>query len=163
MSTEKDPFLIPYLVNEMGYSHVRRLKSGEVAGIMRMNFTTGLFVGLNYISYRTRFCYHGEEEAAQAIEEWDGHGDPPGPWIKEKGGKERLGPGARRFEPIPPAAVDLIKENFKLAALNLSILEFLKRQEDLIEKFRAMGYDRRRFFEEAQKLGLIKLGNRHEL
>lgn len=76
-----------------GYHYVRKLPSGEWAGLMRFLFTTGLVVGLDLEGYRTRFCYTYHEDALQALLEWDGHGDPPGPWIKEKGrGGERENP-----------------------------------------------------------------------
>lgn len=87
--------LVSNLLDNEKYFHIRILKTGEIAGIHKMMFTTGLFVGLDEIGYRTRFCYRDQEEAEQAIETWDGIGDPPGMWIKEKGRVERLGPGAK--------------------------------------------------------------------
>lgn len=56
-------------------------------------YTTGLFVGLTDIGYDRRYCYEHAKDAIVAVLTWDGRGDPPGPWIKEKPG-DRLGPGA---------------------------------------------------------------------
>lgn len=57
-----------------------------------MLYTTGLFVGLDRMGWRTRFCYEHKVDAVAALDAWDGRGDPPGPWIKEKP-SDRLGPG----------------------------------------------------------------------
>ena len=79
-----------------GYIHPRFLPAtGEVAGVFRFIFTAGLCVGIDAIGYRTRFCYASEAAALAALLIWDGAGDPPGPWIKEKGRIERY--NARRF------------------------------------------------------------------
>lgn len=81
-------------LNEYGYVRCIRLPTGEVAGIMPQLFTFGLCVGLSETGYRTRFCYEHKQEAVAALDAWDGKGDPPGPWIKEKP-SDRLGPGAQ--------------------------------------------------------------------
>jgi hypothetical protein len=77
---------------DLGYAHVQMLPSGEWAGIESMMFTTGLFVGLDRLGYRTRFCYPDRASAEAALKKWDGFGDPPGPWIKEKGEVDRPNP-----------------------------------------------------------------------
>lgn len=74
------------------YMPTRRLPTGEWVGVRRMLYTVGLFVGLDEVGYRTRFCYPDLLSARSALEEWDGTGDPPGPWIKEKGQVERSNP-----------------------------------------------------------------------
>lgn len=60
------------------------LPTGEVAGVMDMLFTTGLFVGLDYVGMRTRFCFQRASDAEASLAEWDGKGFPPGWWIKQK-------------------------------------------------------------------------------
>jgi len=76
-----------------GYGFVCHLPAtGELAGIMAFLFTYGLCVGLDDTGYRTRYCYPTFGDAILALIEWDGHGDPPGPWIKQKGGVERSNP-----------------------------------------------------------------------
>lgn len=79
-------------LEELGYRPVRRLHSGEIAGVMGMAYTVGLFVGLDNSGYRTRFCYPNRSTAEEALKGWDGYKDPPGPWIKEKGRIERSNP-----------------------------------------------------------------------
>lgn len=76
------------------YTGVRRLPSGELAGLSTMTFTTALVVGLDDEGYRGRYCYELAADAEEALKGWDGNGDPSGPWIKFKGrGGDRLGPG----------------------------------------------------------------------
>lgn len=77
-----------------GYRDCRRLPNGEVIGVMPQLFTFGLFVGLDEYGYKRRFCYESASDANYALAQWDGSGDPPGPWIKEKP-SDRLGPGAK--------------------------------------------------------------------
>jgi len=77
----------------MGYIQPRKLPTGEWAAVEKMLFTWALVVGLDQTGYRTRFCYEHITDAGPALEEWNGEGDPPGPWIKEKP-IDRLGPGA---------------------------------------------------------------------
>lgn len=67
-----------------GYTPNRVLPNGEHAGVIDMQFTTALVVGIDEIGYRTRFCFCTRAEAEQALEEWDGTGFPPGFWVKQK-------------------------------------------------------------------------------
>lgn len=71
-------------INQLGYSRPKLLATGEWAGLHPMIFTVGLFVGIDKNFYRTRYCYPDLLSAIKGLEEWDGHGDPPGPWIKQK-------------------------------------------------------------------------------
>ena len=61
-------------------------------------YTDGLMthVQIDRVScgFEARYCYEDRAAALKALHTWDGKGDPPGPWIKEKT-SERLGPGAR--------------------------------------------------------------------
>ena len=79
------------LLMDEGYYSVTLLPTGEYCALMVMAFTTGLFVGLDEINYRTRYCYPTFIDAMEAIEQWRGIGDPPGPWIKQKP-ENRLNP-----------------------------------------------------------------------
>ena len=82
-----------------GYRGVRRLPSGDYAGVLRMFYTAGLFVGLDASGYKTRYCYETMSEATAALLLWDGEGDPPGGWIKAKGtGRDELNPNLGRTE-----------------------------------------------------------------
>ena len=85
----------------LGYEAPRQLPTGKWAALGRFLFTTGLVVGIDQSGYRTRFCYPSREDAALALKEWDGQGDPPGLWIKEKGAYERSNPRLSQFAGIP--------------------------------------------------------------
>lgn len=85
--------LTPDQSDALGYFHSRLLPSGEMAGLQAMITTTGLFVGIDADAYERRYCFEHAADAAFALATWDGTGDPPGPWIKEKP-SNRLGPGA---------------------------------------------------------------------
>lgn len=79
-----------------GYLSLKLMKNGEWVGVMRMNFTFGVFVGMDEDGYRGRYCYERQIDAMFAAKEYEGIGDPPGPWIKYKGSDgQRLGPGAK--------------------------------------------------------------------
>jgi hypothetical protein len=56
-----------------------------------MFYTTGLFIVTDRCRWRTRYCYEHPIEALNACLIWDGKGDPPGLWIKQKP-EERLNP-----------------------------------------------------------------------
>ena len=87
-----------FLAN-MGYKNLRQLPNGEFVGVLAQMYTWGLFVGLDIIGYKRRFCYEHESGAVTACETWNGEGDPSGPWIKEKP-SDRLGPGATHDETV---------------------------------------------------------------
>ena len=82
MSMEQDT--IVHFELHVDYHNIRTLPTGEIAGMTVMIFTTALFVGLTHNGYRTRYCYPSFYEAREALADWDGVGDPPGPWIKQK-------------------------------------------------------------------------------
>jgi len=76
-----------------------RVIGGRLCGVQRFIFTTGLLVGLRFdalfYDYDARYCYETAPEAVHALLTWDGRGDPPGHWVKEKV-SGRLGPGMMR-------------------------------------------------------------------
>ena len=57
-----------------------------------MLFTTAIVCDIQEVCHGTRFCYETRLEAIDALAAWDGRGDPPGLWIKEKPAG-RAGPG----------------------------------------------------------------------
>lgn len=71
---------------ELGYPHSRQLPNGQWLAVAKMAFTAGLFVLDDdpETGYKTRYCYEHLSEAVAALTAWDGAGDPPGPWIKQK-------------------------------------------------------------------------------
>ena len=76
-----------------GYSCIRLMPNGQIYGVQKFLFTYGLMINLSFVGYERRYCYQREVAAATALVMWDGEGDPPGLWIKEKP-SDRLGPGA---------------------------------------------------------------------
>jgi hypothetical protein len=85
----------------MSDDHDDMISRGECGGracvVMQFIYTAALLTdyesnGWTY-DYTERYCYPSVPAALAAMRAWDGAGDPPGPWIKEKV-SERLGPGA---------------------------------------------------------------------
>jgi hypothetical protein len=78
------------------FAATRRV-DGTFCAVQKFVFTAGLLVNVRMdgwtYGYDARYCYPTLEEALVALATMDGHGDPPGGWIKEKV-SERLGPGA---------------------------------------------------------------------
>lgn len=73
-----------------GYTDIREIPGRGLCGLHNFMFTTGLCWGLDESGYRGRWCYQSPNQAKDALERWDGHGDPTGPWVKYKGeGGER--------------------------------------------------------------------------
>lgn len=88
-----------------GYEFPRQLPTGDWVALQQMFFTVGLFVGLDETGYASRYCYPDVGSALSGLLEWSGLGDPPGPWIKHKGGfiHDRPNPEthAPKFHNIP--------------------------------------------------------------
>lgn len=79
----------------LGYVAVCERGPAGVCGLVQMLFTGALYVGLTMRGNSGRYCYESIDLALAMLQIWDGHGDPPGPWIKfTSPGAERLGPGA---------------------------------------------------------------------
>jgi hypothetical protein len=76
--------LIEYLKSE-GYYEIREIPGIGICGLRKFIFTTGLVIGMDENLYYGRYCYSNESDALKALREWDGKGDPSGPWIKYKG------------------------------------------------------------------------------
>ncbi len=81
-------------LDENGYLSVRELPNGKVAGIQQFIYTWGLCIGLDMYGIESRFCYSSFAEANAALALWDGHGFPPGYWIKQKP-EDITGPGSK--------------------------------------------------------------------
>lgn len=92
-----DTQLHDLLVKE-GYLFPRKLPNGEWLALKKMLYTTGLFIIENKTSWRTRWCYENHNDALAALVYFDGVGDPPGPWIKQKP-EDRLNPEWARTGP----------------------------------------------------------------
>ena len=86
----------------LGYLEPRTLPTGEIAALHRLLFTVGLVVGIDEFQYRTRYCYTNYLEAYLALLQWNGEGDPPGFWVKQKG-RDRFGNPVDRSNPLVEA------------------------------------------------------------
>jgi hypothetical protein len=78
-------------IKAMGYLYPRQLADGTWIALAKMMYTVGLVVGIDRVGYRKRFCYETATAAVLAVTAWNGQGDPPGMWIKEKPG-DRFNP-----------------------------------------------------------------------
>lgn len=91
------------LAEHWSFLRVREVPGRGDCAVQRFIFTCGLLVGVKLdracIDYTARYCYDSARDALRALETWDGKGDPPGLWIKEKV-SERLGPGAPTDAPV---------------------------------------------------------------
>ena len=76
--------LINYLKSE-GYSEIKEVPGKGICGLRDFIFTTGLVIDMDENQYYGRYCYPSHEDALKALNEWNGEGDPSGPWIKYKG------------------------------------------------------------------------------
>ena len=70
------------------FEALHEVPSKGLCGVERFIYTCGLltdltFDGLTY-NYSARYCFSERAEAIFALLHWDGTGDPPGDWIKEK-------------------------------------------------------------------------------
>jgi len=66
----------------------REIPNQGLCLVQHFAFTAGLltnvtFDGLSY-DYHARYCYPSRIEAFRMLHAWDGVGDPPGDWVKEK-------------------------------------------------------------------------------
>jgi hypothetical protein len=68
-----------------GYYSIREIPGQGLCGLMKFAFTTGLVIGMESWGYKGRYCYSSAADAQKELDEWDGIGDPEGPWIKYKG------------------------------------------------------------------------------
>jgi hypothetical protein len=74
-----------------GYFNIKKIYKIGACGLFHFAFTTGLVVGIDLLGYNGRYCYEHLADAVEALENWDGVGDPEGNWIKYKGeGGERM-------------------------------------------------------------------------
>lgn len=80
MSLEKIEHL-----NNNGFYRLKVFESGEIGGLQQFMFTVGVCIGIDMESYRCRWCYPSLLSAIHAIDVWDGTGDPPEGWLKQKG------------------------------------------------------------------------------
>ena len=76
--------LIQFLETE-GYYEIRNIDGQGLCGLRKFAFTTGLIIGIGQLTYVGRYCFPSEQDALNALNDWNGTGDPLGNWIKYKG------------------------------------------------------------------------------
>lgn len=87
-----DKALMAQLERE-GFYNVRQLACGLTA-LRDYVHTTDIVVGIRGTAYAGRYSYPESQSARDALNQWDGTGDPSGPWLKYKAPDElRIGPG----------------------------------------------------------------------
>ena len=83
------------VLHRLGYWPAKRLPAGKWegkwAGVHDQWANASINVGIDRTGYATRYCYETRQLAEAALLAWDGTGDPPGPWIKQKP-QDRHGP-----------------------------------------------------------------------
>lgn len=85
--------IVELRLREWGYAHARQLPSGLWLAVRPQFVTTALCLDIDERvgTYRTRFCYENRFAAVLDFALWDGVGDPPGNWIKQKP-EDRMNP-----------------------------------------------------------------------
>ena len=85
-------------IEDFAYKLPPKLPSGEWAALRPMLYSTGLFLGIVAVGCRTRWCYERTDDVITALAAWDGQGDPPGLWVKQKP-EDRLNPAWAKATP----------------------------------------------------------------
>ncbi len=64
---------------EQGYACVCKMH-GDIVGLYKFLFTTGIVVGMDETGYKYRYCYHTDSEAFTGLLEWilEGSEEPAG-------------------------------------------------------------------------------------
>lgn len=101
-ATLKDAAFLQWMNGQRGYSHVRPLPGGRYAAIYQFMFTEAIITGKigDYDSYDDRWCYM-KGHAAEALEAWDGTGEPKG-WHRHPASGRRRPDGNDIEEYINP-------------------------------------------------------------
>lgn len=70
------------------FMDARAIPGRGLCVVQRFVFTCGLLTGVTLnglcYDYTARYCYPIGSDALRDLREWDGAGDPPGEWVKEK-------------------------------------------------------------------------------
>lgn len=82
---------LKYLQEENVYLHIKEIPGNRYAAIYPLMYTTAIIVGDigDEYSYRDLWCYHSMYAAKQALDAWDGEGDPEGWHRNPKTGRRR--------------------------------------------------------------------------
>lgn len=74
-----------------GYTDIRLLPRGRYAAVAKFAFTHAIITGhlFDFINLENRWCYRSHDKALQALEHWDGDGEPTG-WHRHPASGRRV-------------------------------------------------------------------------
>ena len=87
------------------YRQFWTLPDGRLCGLLRLLFHWTVHVDIDPVGYRDRYCFMTPELAIEAMDQWDGTGDPIN-WHKH--------PSTGRLRPDRTAASEIIEPEFRL-------------------------------------------------
>lgn len=76
--------------NSHDYFHLKTFSDGSQAALHRFLYTTAILSGLNHWGYEDRWCYSDTGSAKEALDKWDGSGEPEG-WHRHPASGRRIG------------------------------------------------------------------------
>lgn len=74
---------VAYLATQ-GYTDLRVLPDGTIAGLVPLLFTTGLCMGLSEITWQKRYCFEAREDALSALQGLSSIEDEPAGWVARR-------------------------------------------------------------------------------
>ena len=72
-----------------GYTHIKYFENGRQAAIAPFMFTCAIICDIDRCGYNERWCYHSNLAAVQALDVWNGKGEPEGWHRHPKTGRRR--------------------------------------------------------------------------
>lgn len=66
------------------YDTVRQLPDGSFAGLSRLMFTTGVYLGLNRWGYGNRYCFESPDKAREVFDALQSEDDEPAGWVARR-------------------------------------------------------------------------------
>lgn len=69
--TEEEAKLLVFLDKE-GYHCLTEVPDQGICGVMKLGYTWGLFVDLDYTGYGNRYCFKYVDDAVVQLRKWDG-------------------------------------------------------------------------------------------
>jgi hypothetical protein len=78
------------VVTTCEYQHIKTMPDGSYACLHRFMFTWAILSDLEPMGYGDRWCFHNFDDAKEALDAWDGTGDPGDKWHRHpKTGRRR--------------------------------------------------------------------------
>lgn len=83
--------MTPQQAEKEGYFFPKQMSDGRIMALQQNLYTIGLVI-IDNGGVLSRWCYENGIVALKSLLEWDGAGDPPGMWTKQKLPVERMNP-----------------------------------------------------------------------